>query len=182
MEKSFLIHIQVQVCIANNEGARIKFPCSAPFGYMSPAGFKKSKAGTKRFFSSKVERTTLGFDTDTQTSTDILMGCAMSFTCELDKRHPLNMQDATLPSSNYGRIDPRPSSFLQCLVDMEGLQWGIPYYGYLKWQQELNESYSQKMQMYLMGSSEESNPEDYSRPKKMMKYRSILEYNNDNRI
>lgn len=79
-------------------------------------------------------------------------------------------------------IDPRPSSFLQCLDDEDGLQW-TAYSGYIQRKQELYESYGQEMEMYLLAASEDSNEEtDYSRPKKRTKHQAILEYTDENGI
>jgi hypothetical protein len=80
---------------------------------------------------------------------------------------------------SHARIDPRPSSFLQCFDVEDGFQC-IPYSLYIQRQQELDESYAQEMETYLSAAvsaaSEERNQENYSRPKKRVHHRAILEW------
>ena len=80
---------------------------------------------------------------------------------------------------SHARIDPRPSSFLQCFDVEDGVQC-IPYSLCIQRQQELDESYAQEMETYLpaavSAASEERNQENYSRPKKRDHHRAILEW------
>jgi hypothetical protein len=66
-------------------------------------------------------------------------------------------------SSLDPRIDPRPSSFWQCLDDEDGLQW-IPYPGYVQQQRKSDESFAQEMEICLTGTSEIEEADDFSRP------------------